>query len=127
MMYIMTQRRYTMDCINHVLLEVYCWKDEHPEAPYPPFCPTKGKYAAYPCLFHKCPYVDFTSCEDTLCYIGREADEVYGISFGGDMEEGPSAVGVDTWEQIAVAKIDEAYEEFMAKKSVVDVTEQAKE
>jgi hypothetical protein len=43
------------------------------------------------------------------------------------MEEGPSAVGVDTWEQIAVAKIDEAYEEFMAKKSVVDVTEQAKE
>ncbi len=105
-----------MECINHVLLEVFCRKELYPEEPFPSFCPTKGKYAAYPCLFNKCPYVAFTSCEDTLCYIGRASDEVYGISFGGDMEENTSAAGVEAWEKISIAKIDEAYEEFMAKK-----------
>lgn len=104
--------------INHILLEVYCLKgiDKYTNEPYPPFCPTNGKCATFQCLLEKCRFVDFTSCEDTLCYIGGESDEVFGISYGGDMEEGSSDIGVDEWKEIAVSKVKEAYLQFMEKK-----------
>ena len=105
--------------INHVLLEVFCTKDfdKNASEPYPPFCTTKGECATYQCLFNTCKFVDFTSCEDTLCYIGRASDEVFGISYGGDMEDGDTNIGIEEWEKIAIAKINEAYREFMKRKN----------
>jgi hypothetical protein len=41
---------------------------------------------------------------------------MYGISFCGDMEERSSAIGADDWERISIAKVKEAYTEFMEKK-----------
>ena len=106
--------------LNHVLLEVFCLKDTDRFAgeSLPADCPTKGTYAGYHCLHSKCKYLDFTSCEDTLCYIGPESDMQHGILFGGDMEDGDPTVGVDQWREIAIAKINEAYEQFMEKKSL---------
>ena len=105
--------------INHILLEVFCLKslDENTNEPCPPFCPTGGKYATFQCLSHKCRFVDFTSCEDTLCYIGGESDELFGFSYGGEMEEGNIDIGVEEWKEISIGKIKEAYAQFMAQKS----------
>ena len=107
--------------INHILLEVYCIKkmDGNAAEPCPSFCPTGGKYATYQCLLNKCKYVDFTSCEDTLCYIGEESDELFGISYGGDMEIGNPDVGVEEWKEIAISKVKEAYAQFMEKKHLI--------
>lgn len=105
--------------LNHVLLEVFCLKntDANVDAPRPDFCQNKGEYVSYHCLFNKCPYASFTSCENTLCYIGPDSSMEEGILFGGDMEEGNADVGVDQWREIAIAKINEAYEEFMKLKN----------
>lgn len=105
--------------INHILLEVFCRKEfeEFSTEPYPVFCHTKGQCPTIDCLFRKCKYIDFTSCEDTLCYIGGESHEVYGISYGGDMEEGSSNIGVDEWQEIAISKVKEAYLQFMERKA----------
>ena len=105
--------------INHVLLEVFCRKnwEKNAEAPYPEFCRNEGKYASYHCLFNRCPYLDFTSCADALCYIGPESDMMKGIVFGGEMEEGDSDVGVEQWREIAIAKIQEAYDRYMEMKN----------
>ncbi len=98
-----------MKAINHVLLEVFCRKDcQAPGERCPDYCPSQGAWAGYPCLFHGCKYVDFTSCENTLCYIGPDSDEVYGISMGEEEN-------LDSWKEIAVRKIDEAYDEYMAQ------------
>ena len=106
--------------LNHVLLEVFCLKDtdRFAQEPIPADCPSGGAYASYRCLRKKCKYLDFTSCEDTLCYIGPESDMQHGILFGGNMEDGDPAVGVDQWREIAITKINEAYEQFMEKKSL---------
>ena len=104
--------------MSHVLLEVFCTKnfDRNVKAPLPDFCPGNGCRPSYHCLSHRCPYLDFTSCENTLCYIGKQSDMECGILFGGDMEEGNPAVGLDAWQEIAKAKIEEAYDQYMEKK-----------
>ena len=105
--------------LNHVLLEVICLKhtDRYAGEPLPANCPTAGQYAGYHCLCSRCRYLDFTSCENTLCYIGPESDMEHGILYGGDMEDGDPAVGLEQWRQIAIAKIDEAYDQFMEEKA----------
>ena len=105
--------------LNHVLLEVFCFKntDANADTPCPEFCRNKGKYASYHCLVNRCPYLDFTSCENTLCYIGHESDMERGILFGGDMEAGNPSVGIEQWREISIGKINEAYEQFMEMKS----------
>ena len=105
--------------LNHVLLEVVCLKntDQHANEPLPAGCKTRGAYANYDCLCTRCKYLDFTSCEDTLCYIGSQSDMEHGILYGGDMEEGNPNVGAAQWREIAIAKINEAYDAFMEKKS----------
>lgn len=104
--------------LNHVLLEVVCMKnsDCYADDPIPDYCRTKCEYACYHCLLNSCKYLDFTSCENTLCYIGEDSDMEHGILFGGDMEEGEPTIGVDEWRRIAFAKIDEAYHQFMEEK-----------
>ena len=111
--------------LNHVLHEVFCLKntDENVDAPCPEFCQNKGEYASYHCLFHECPYAAFTSCENTLCYIGHDSSMEEGILFGGDMEAGNSNIGIDQWREIAIAKINEAYEEFMKLKKGIPIPE----
>ena len=105
--------------LNHVLLEVFCLKntDAFAAEPLPADCPTEGAHATYHCLRSRCSYLDFTSCEDTLCYIGPESDMEHGILYGGDMEDGNPDVGAAQWREIAIAKINEAYDAFMEKKS----------
>lgn len=112
--------------INHILIEAFCLKniDKYAHEPYPSFCPTEGKCATFQCLFHKCKYIDFTSCEDTLCYIGEASDEVYGVTFGGNMEEGNPNIGIETWKDISISKIDEAYALYMEKKALVSGDDQ---
>lgn len=106
--------------LNHVLLEVFCLKntDRYADDPLPVDCKTKGAYASYHCLCSSCKYLDFTSCEDALCYIGPDSDMEHGILYGGDMEEGNPGVGIQQWREIAIAKIDEAYHQFMEQKSL---------
>ena len=107
--------------INHILIEAFCLKDidEHAHEPFPPFCPTEGKYATFQCLSPKCKYVDFTSCENTLCYIGDTSDELYGVTYGGDMEEGNTNIGLEEWKNISISKIKEAYTLFIEKQTSI--------
>ena len=102
--------------INHVLLEVYCTKNwdykGNNEKPFPAFCRNQGEYASYDCLFNRCPFVDFTSCEHTLCYINEKSEMEYGILF--DYEQYPD--DVERWKQMSVEAVDRTYEEFMKEK-----------
>ena len=104
--------------INHVLLELWCLKkiDEHAHKPYPAFC-TGTAAPDYPddrepnfnCLRCKCPFVDFTTCEDTFCYINEKSEMEHGILF--DYESYPDKVG--RWKQMSVEAVDRTYDELM--------------
>ena len=103
--------------INHILLELFCmWEytaktnDKKPD-----FC--YGNTPRYACLFNKCPYLSFTSCEDTLCYTNSfsetESDTI--VSLGGEML--PDSCNEEDlkllWKKISKRKIEEAYQEYM--------------
>ena len=101
---------------THILLEVYCeWgmKDRLKECDIPP-CNLLEKIPSYQCLFRGCPYVAFTSCENTLCYVGPESRAEELISFGGEM--GSEDFEISEWKKICIDKINEAYDEYMNKK-----------
>ena len=57
----------------------------------------------------------FTTCENTLCYIGENSDVEYGISFGGEMVAGSKCESQlkEKWQSTALRKIDEAYGDYM--------------
>ena len=100
---------------THILLEVYCTKQmgNNIKMELPKYCKSVGKPHYY-CLSEKCPYVSFTSHENSLCYINElsEAEEV--ISFGGDMEINniSKQEAISIWKDIAIKKINEAYEKY---------------
>lgn len=105
--------------INHILLEVYCLKntDFNVKKPLPEYC-ANADCPSYECLRRKCPFLDFTSCENTLCYINQKAEMEKGIIFGGDMEtDGDNAQNIKYWKQISADTIIAAYEDYMRQKS----------
>ena len=111
--------------INHVLLELWCLKkiDEHAHKPYPPFC-TGAADPNYPddrepnfnCLRCKCPFVDFTTCEDTFCYINEKSEMEHGILFGGDMGGEDDTAGIERWKNMSIDAVERTYQEFMKSK-----------
>ena len=106
--------------INHVLLEIWCNKNldwnSNDTKPFPEFCKNRGEYASYDCLFHKCPFVDFTSCENTLCYINENSEMEQGILFGGDMGGEDDTAGIERWKNMSIDAIERTYQEFMESK-----------
>lgn len=70
----------------------------------------------YECLTSACPYVSFTKCENSICYVGENSAAEELISFGGDMETTDgcdNAARIDLWRSISIKKVNEAYTEFM--------------
>lgn len=101
--------------INHIFLEVYCLcnTDENRRKVRPEYCPGKEKeepIPGYQCLFHDCPFLDFTSCENTACFINEHSEMDYGIIFDSELEQ--EKLGL--LKQIVKRKIDEADDEFSA-------------
>ena len=103
---------------THVLLEVHCgWEmaKKLDVRDLPPCCEKLEKVPTFQCLFSRCPHAAFTSCENTLCYVGENSEAEELISFGGEM--GSTDFEISEWKAICIEKIDEAYDEYM-KKSV---------
>jgi hypothetical protein len=104
--------------LYHVLLEIFCLKntDQNQDKDLPEFCP-EVCVPGYHCLQHQCPFLAFTSCENTLCYINEKAEMEAGVLFGGDMEsEGDNTQNLNLWKSISVDAINVAYEEYMRQK-----------
>ncbi|MBE6949075.1 MAG: hypothetical protein E7456_04440 [Ruminococcaceae bacterium] len=105
--------------INHILLEVFCLKnaDFNVNKPLPKYC-ANADCPSYECIRRKCPFLDFTSCENTLCYINEKSEMEEGILFGGDMEsDGDNKHNIERWKQISFNAIIASYEEYMRQKS----------
>lgn len=104
---------------NHILLEVFCTKeyDENLHKETPDFCKSKNYVPQYDCLFHHCPFVTFTSHENTLCYINdkTEAEEI--ISLGEEMIPADSKYEKAKllWQKVSIGKINEAYKTYVAE------------
>ena len=108
--------------INHILLEVFCLKniDSNVSKPRPEFC-TAEEDPEYPgdlepgygCLANKCPFIDFTTCEHTLCYINEKSEMEYGILFGGDMGGVDDTARIERWKNMSVEAVDQTYDEFI--------------
>ena len=104
--------------LNHVLLEIFCLKEtyDNHSKPLPPFCPAADT-PGYHCLYHRCPFLDFTSCENTLCYINENAEMEEGILFGGEMESaGHEPEELELWKHISVDAVNRAYETYMQQR-----------
>lgn len=101
---------------THIFLEAYCsfdWEAGAEQRDLPPCCSSPEKGPSYQCLFQGCPYATFTSCENTLCYIGANSEAEALISFGGEMGESDSEIR--KWKEICSVKISEAFDEYMKK------------
>ena len=90
--------------INWLFIEVYCRRKE--DGACPSFCEKTGK-PSYACLSNQCPYLDFTSCENALAYIGKDSCAKEPILLG-DGED------LALWERICQKKLNEAWEEYLA-------------
>ena len=105
--------------INHILLEVFCMKntDFNVDKPLPEYC-VEQDCPSYECLRRKCPFLDFTSCENALCYVNEKAEVEEGILFGGDMEtEGDNTQNLERWKQISTDAVNRSYETYMRQKN----------
>ena len=59
---------------SHIPLEVYCSKGLHEESGQASgFYNADDPVPSHECFTNNCPYVSFTSCENTSCYIGRQS------------------------------------------------------
>lgn len=102
---------------NHVLLEVFCTKAINgPDDPIPSFCESNATNPGYYCLWNKCLYMTFTSCENTFCYVGEDSTAVNDVGFGGDMlpqkTDEDEKVLIEYWKEICLRKINEAFTEY---------------
>ena len=95
---------------SRILLEVFCLKDtdENANEKLPPFCCSTEHVPSYGCLFNKCPFAAFTSCENTLCYVGQNSVAEAAVSLG----EEHTHAQISLWEDISLRKIDEAWDEL---------------
>ena len=98
-----------------VLLEVYCRKEKLNNHLECTDCRCLERSPGYDCLYKHCPYVAFTSCENSLCYVNDKSIAQEIISFGGEMASHPLSVaeGITLWRDISIKKINEAYNEYM--------------
>lgn len=104
--------------MNHIFLEVFCMKDAdcNTNKPLPEFCTERGN-PSYECLRSNCPFFDFTSCENTLCYINEKAEMETGILFGGDMEtDGDNTQNLELWKRISVDAVNASYQAYMRQR-----------
>ena len=104
--------------INHVLLEIFCMKDTdyNADKSLPEYCIAPDS-PSYECLFRKCPYLDFTSCENALCYINDKSEMEAGILFGGDMESnGDNSQNLNLWKSISIDAVNASYQSYMRQK-----------
>lgn len=104
--------------LNHVLLEIFCLKDtdRNQDKDLPEFCP-EVCVPGYHCLQHRCPFLDFTSCENTLCYINEKSEMEAGFLFGGDMKISEnSSEELNLWKSISVDAVNGAYEAYMKQR-----------
>ena len=105
--------------INHILLEVFCLKntDYNVEKALPEYC-SEPDCPSYDCLRRKCPFLDFTSCENTLCYINEKSEMEEGVLFGGDMEiDGDNTYNIERWKRISTDSVLSSYEEYIREKA----------
>lgn len=108
-----------MGGLNHILLEAFCLKDsdEHAHKERPDYCPGAPCLSdseldpGYACFLNGCPFLDFTSCENTICFSDQRSEMGYGILFSPEMTEAQQ----QTFEEIATRKINEAYEECISR------------
>lgn len=103
----------------HILLEVYCsahWEVNNSQG----CCVSPDRQPSYDCLLTKCPYATFTSCENSLCYIGEDSSAREIIAFGGEMESLNRQDALKIWEQLSKQKINEAYELFMNRERMYE-------
>ncbi|MBE6616692.1 MAG: hypothetical protein E7627_01925 [Ruminococcaceae bacterium] len=98
---------------KELLIEVHCTKewDDNGSNERPAYC---KESVCYDCMFNKCPYATFTSHENALCYIGKDALAENIISFGGEMlpDGMDEEKALCLWKQISEKKINEAYREY---------------
>ena len=93
--------------MNHILLELYCLKEDGE------VCCSNIKGPNYLCLKNNCKFLDYTTCENTFCYINVKSEMEEGISFGGEMIKNNGHEDVDNWKKISLKKIEEGYMEYM--------------
>lgn len=106
--------------VNHILIELFCRRNYDANSPIeiPPFCKSDDCSPKYKCLLNKCPYLDFTSHENALCYINENSETEEIITLGGEMlfdESNDSEKERLLWKQISLQKIEEAYQIYMEK------------
>ena len=106
--------------INHILIELFCRRNYNANSPIeiPSFCESDDCSPKYECLLNKCPYLDFTSHENALCYINEDSETEEIITLGGDMlldESNDCEKERLLWKQICLQKIEEAYQMYMEK------------
>lgn len=107
--------------MSQVLLELYCFKESGNAnaTPHPCFCTSTECIPSYNCIKNQCSFLGYTYCENTLCYTDENAEVLYGISFGGEMENRESNDrGLKKWKEISIDKINEAYQEYMGQGTV---------
>ena len=97
-----------------VLLEAYCLKDleKNVNKKKPDFCTLKEDergQPSYRCFFNDCPCLDYTYCDNMICRVNEHAEVDYGVFFDTNLSDKQQ----QKLREIAVRKIDEAYEEFM--------------
>lgn len=102
--------------LNHILLELYCLKesDENVNADRPQYCISTDSTPSYACLKNNCPYLAYTTCENTLCYINGLSEMEDGILFGGEMvKDNAFDDSLIRWKKISLKVIQDAYKQYM--------------
>lgn len=114
---------------RHVLLEVYCGYENRKDksAKLPEYCRYGVNNPGYHCFANECPFKSFTQCPNELAYVGDYGEVKDGnsyVGFGGEMEsydndENKRIKLLKLWEDISRKKIDEAYDEYMITKKII--------
>ena len=104
--------------INHILIELFCTRNHHNNLSLKTQCSCNQKDFSprYECLINKCPFLDFTSHENALCFINEDSEAEEIITLGGEMLSSESNCFNKEqllWKQICFQKIEEAYHTYM--------------
>lgn len=112
---------------SHVLLEVYCGYEHRKDKTtnIPVYCKYGINDPGYHCFEKECPFRSYTQSPNAFTYAGQFGevkDRSSYVGFGGEMEpddddESKRKILLKLWENICKKKIDEAYDEYIAKKN----------
>ncbi len=113
--------------IAYILLELFCtygWDDSQEQTQeVPSYCKYGVKKPGYHCMSNDCTFNAFTYTEDAIACT-EDDGEVKGsdgwVGIGGDMQpdyltDEQRIECVKMWKEICRRKVNEAYEEYMAK------------